>query len=259
MNYIFCKCGHTRAFLSMLLAILSWLMPMYGLAEQEQSVKQTLDMIDSKDFLEIRTSDADSPILVAHIASNVAEVKYLVAHTEEAIPEMIRRLNAPGAIKYEEARTVYFIIFGEVKDPRTLPALADYIDSVPDSDVARLEAGNGVRDPLLYAIDAARSLGIEPEPLPVSSHSQMPSAAQVVAAKHALASRIRAESHTPDPEVVSILPFLPNQAMGQLGPYFRYVWRGASPDILYSNKAPGLPRKGNPAIIFHGTDGTFST
>lgn len=65
------------------------------------------------------------------------------------------------------------------------------------------------------------------------------------------------DSTAPDPDVLSLLPFLPNRIMGRLGPHFRYAWAMRQyPDIFYNGDAPGLPR-GTPAITFNGTDGTF--
>ena len=91
---------------------------------------EVLDRIDSERFVSMVTGPASDFIGVEfQILATTPEGKFLVEHAGEAIPEMLQRLRISGGIHYQPTRLVYYMVFRQTKDPRVLPALADYLDS----------------------------------------------------------------------------------------------------------------------------------
>jgi hypothetical protein len=84
------------------------------------------------------------------------EVKLLIAHSQDAIPAMLSRLNRPGGLPNRgQTLTIYFVVFGQCNDPRVLPAIANYFDYTPVENVSK---ALWYDPPFLHAIYALHAL-----------------------------------------------------------------------------------------------------
>jgi len=121
----------------------------------KQSVDTTLDQIDSEDFLLPKIAPASGHGTVKDGFLRAPKIRYLIDHSSVAVPEMVKRLSKPKAIKCGDTVIAYFIIFESSKDIRSLPAIADYLDHVPDADISWAGVPS---HPLIYAAQAVAAI-----------------------------------------------------------------------------------------------------
>lgn len=114
------------------------------------------------------------------------EVRYLLAHPSEAVPAMLKRLDSRNGVRCYATPIPYFIVFKHCRDRRALPALARFLDALPNS------AGGSAGvpgSPFPYAIDAIKTLA--PGALPSTSNIN-----EMFRARHQTAKKVRAAIQT---------------------------------------------------------------
>jgi len=155
-------------------------------SEKNDEITDTLDHIDNESFVHGAIEDWDAPWQVQFMASKKPELQYLILHFSEAGPQMIRRLQTPGALHYDDTRILYFIVFRLSKNPKVLPLIADYLD-LPES---RLPAPMvSWEHPFPYAIYAAQSfVDLTRFLAPFAQRNVIPSDV-----RHQMAEAVRAE------------------------------------------------------------------
>jgi hypothetical protein len=179
----------TRVCLELTMPLLTVLLILVaGVAAGQDCIDQSLDRIDSKDFvLGILGPTSDSSGTKV-FALDTPEVTCLVQHSDQAIPHMLQRFKASNGIHYGPSRIVYFIVFEKTKDFRAMLALADYLDSLPATEVKQAMPDLSDRlDPYEYALSAARAFGA------LAFLPQKYSTSDVFQARHQIAEQLRAD------------------------------------------------------------------
>jgi hypothetical protein len=138
------------------ITIFSCLAVTYLVTAAEEPLDKILIAVDSKGFMDGLFAPASGVAGVEFQASRSPEVRYLVQHSAQAIPQMLQRLKTPDGIRYRLTPIVYFIVFKEAKDPRVLPALADYLDSIPEKD-KQPASSYFEENPFIYAVRAVEA------------------------------------------------------------------------------------------------------
>ena len=82
------------------------------------------------------------------------EIEFLIRNKDVSLPIIFERFHRDAEKSYQ-AVFVYCVVFGRTKSVEALPYLADYIDSLPDSD--RHNSGSGLH-PFNWAVDAVRMI-----------------------------------------------------------------------------------------------------
>lgn len=176
--------------------ILVWIVPVLVLLlvyepcrAAQQSTEEILSTIDSKFYVDGLVGSESGPRAVVHSVLMEDEIKFLIEHTSESIPAMLHRLATPKAIRYEYTKILYFAVFEKAKDIRTMLPLADYLDSLPDSEPSR--HGRGIPtmegEPFEYAFRAASAF------LDFESTKKYSKADLMFPARHQIANQLRAE------------------------------------------------------------------
>ena len=144
-------------------------------------IDRALDKIDTIAFQMGPVGLASGQDMVRQGFLKKPEVQYLIAHASEAIPIMLKRLDRRNGIRFEVTPTVYFIVFEKSRDSRVLPALARFLDALPDSDAGYL---GSPALPLLFADDVIRTLA--PNTLPATTDVRV-----LFRQRHQIAAQLR--------------------------------------------------------------------
>jgi hypothetical protein len=128
------------------------------------NINAVLDRIDTREFSMPGIAIASGNNTIRNAFLITPEVRYLIAHSKDAIPDMLKRLDAPAGIHQSATRIIYFIVFEQSKDPRVIPALVRYLNSLQQGEQAQKSFFFG--DPFPFAIAAIRA--VAPHALPAS-------------------------------------------------------------------------------------------
>ena len=156
-------------------------------------ISSILDQIDTFGYLGGIIAAASGHDWVEQVCLEKPEVQYLLAHPAEAVPVMLERLDSPTGIHCYFTRIVYFVVFRHAQDTRVLPALARYLDAVPDG-----ENVGAPGSPFHYAVVAIRTLA--PSTLPADAPGTSPASPDlrvVFRARHQIAAKVRSWTTAP--------------------------------------------------------------
>jgi len=118
-------------------------------------VNETLDKIDKGEYISYRvviSSYSDEA------NKSIAEQKafsYLIENSDIALPLMMERLNTGKFFDRDEILNIYFMVFGKTKSAESIPYIADYIASCPESYKEFLDSRSG---PFTYALMVAKTI-----------------------------------------------------------------------------------------------------
>lgn len=154
----------------------------------QPDIDRALDKIDTIAFQMGPVAPASGQDTVRQGFLKKPEVQYLIAHASEAIPAMLKRLDSQNGIRLGVTPTVYFIVFEKSRDSRVLPAIARFLDALPDSDTGYL---GSPAQPLLFAVDVIRTLA--PNTLPAT-----PDVRVLFRQRHQIAAQLRSYIRTQD-------------------------------------------------------------
>jgi hypothetical protein len=117
------------------------------------SVSESLDRIDSRKFVRAVIGPMSGTTGVEFAALDTPEIQTLLKNREQAVPQMLQRFTTPDGIQYGPARIIYLIVFAKIQDARIIPALANYMDSLPES--AGQQSISNRYNPFEYAMKAS--------------------------------------------------------------------------------------------------------
>ena len=152
----------------------------------QPDIDRALDKIDTPDFQMGPVWPASGQATVRQGFLKKPEVQYLIAHSSEAVPVMLKRLNSRNGFRMSTTQAVYFIVFEKSRDSRVLPALARFLDALPDSDAGYL---GSPALPLLFAVDIIREMA--PATLPATTDVRV-----LFRQRHQIAAQLRSYIHT---------------------------------------------------------------
>lgn len=151
----------------------------------QPDINRALDKIDTLNFQAGPIFPASGQDTVYLGFLKKPEVQYLIAHASEAVPAMLKRLDSRNGLRISTTQTVYFIVFEKSRDSRVLPALARFLDALPDSDAGYL---GSPALPLLFAVDIIRE--IAPDTLPATTDVRV-----LFRQRHQIAAQLRLYIH----------------------------------------------------------------
>jgi hypothetical protein len=127
---------------------------------RDKEIEDALNRVDMPEFF-APTDVAGGHEAVQDILLQTPEAQFLVQHAADAVPRIVRRLETPRGVRHEWTRIALFTILQAAGDPRALPALLHYVESLSEADAA---ASNAPGHPFRYAVDAINALvPVEPD------------------------------------------------------------------------------------------------
>jgi len=96
-------------------------------------VTRAMDKVERSDYSTDAMIANNLYVVPDYIAVHRSEVKYLEVHAKEAVPSIITRLRSSTPLHGVYTQAIYLRVLQLSQDPRALPAIADYFDSLPES------------------------------------------------------------------------------------------------------------------------------
>ena len=143
-------------------------------------IRQVWSRINSQEFTYGLAGAASGPQSAKSYIFGTPEFEFLGKHLSEAVPLLVQKLNETKGVNAVPSRITYFIACEQCHDARVLPALADYLDTLPDSEE---KVATAPFHPFQYAVDAVNAYIAVPPP----------ASGSVFAARHKIAAMARAE------------------------------------------------------------------
>ena len=94
---------------------------------------RAMDKVEHSDYSTEASIANDMYIVPDYIALHRPEVKYLEVHAKEAVPSILARMQSAKPLHGAYTQAIYLRVLQLSKDPRVLPVVADYFDSLPGS------------------------------------------------------------------------------------------------------------------------------
>jgi len=120
---------------------------------ERKEVLERLDRLGTKEFW-LPTAIASGYNTVWDVLLDSEEVRWLSAHTEDVVPEILQRIRTQNI--HNHTLIAYFAVLAESGDVRAIPALVEYVESLPETERRRNVSWQS--HPFIYAMLALDKL-----------------------------------------------------------------------------------------------------